>query len=230
MQDGEDAFLARLDCQTGAVEWKTNISQPVRSFSTPFLFERNGRRTAAISGANRTFGYDPQNGDILWTADGPAEKTVSSLVCDDDCVFVAGGRDNMLLAIQPDGSGDVTESHVACRATRGIPYINSPLLYEDHLHVLADDGIYSCFDPSTGKQLVQKRLGGKWSSSPVGVAGRVYLTNESGRTIVIDSGAEFSVLAENDIGEPVFASLAITSGEFFIRSDDHLFRVANDPQ
>ena len=226
IQDGEDAFIARLDCLSGAIDWKRTVDNPVRSFSTPFLFTSGGQRLAVLSGANRTIGYDPLRGEILWTVNGPAEKTVSSLVCDDDRVFVAGGRDNMLLAIRPDGSQQVGDSQVVWRATRGIPYVTSPLMYGGYLHVISDEGIYSCFDPASGEVLLRKRLGGTWSSSPVGACDRVYLTSESGVTTVITAGPDFEVLSHNDVGEPVYASLAVSQGELFVRGKDHLFRIA----
>ena len=128
MQDGPGAFLARLDRETGETVWKASIDSPIRSFSSPMAISANGRRQIVLSGANRTYSFDPADGRLLWHVRGPAEKTVSSLSFDGQRVFVPGGRDNQLFAIRPTGTGDVTGSHVDWVARRGIPYVSSPRL------------------------------------------------------------------------------------------------------
>ena len=226
MQDGEDAFLARLQRQTGELVWKAPISNGIRSFSTPLVIDVQDRQQIILSGANRTMAFDPQDGRQIWHVQGPAEKTVSSLSYDDQRVFVSGGRDKMLYAIRPTGAGDVTQSHIQWKATRSIPYVNSPLLYGGFLHVLSDDGIYSCLNPSDGNMLCRHRATGKASSSPVGAKGRVYLTNEEGVTTVIASGPDYHVLVENDLGEPVHASIAIADSDLLIRGVNHLYLIS----
>ena len=153
IQDGPDAFVARLKGDTGEILWKTPISDPIRSFSTPLVIQVDGRDQIVLSGANPTCSFDGNSGDLIWWVDGPAEKTVSSLIYDGKLLFVAGGRDNQLFAIRPTGKGNVTESHIEWVATRGIPYINSPILSGDVLHVIGDNGIYSRLASADGQLL-----------------------------------------------------------------------------
>jgi len=229
MQDGPDAFFARLDCLTGQIVWKSAIEDPVRSFSTPFVVRSQSRAQIVLSGANRTLSFDPRNGSRLWSARGPAQKTVSSICRGDGMLFVAGGRDNTLLAIRPDGSGDVTESHVAWRASRGIPYVCSPVFHDGILHVISDDGIYTRYAANDGSIQMRHRLTSAVSSSPVVACRRIYITDEDGRTKVVDAGSEFRVLANNSVGERTFASLAVSGGDILIRGESHLFCVRQSP-
>jgi len=83
-------------------------------------------------------------------------------------------------------------------------------------------GIGTAVDVTSGETLWKHRFGGVFSASPVAAAGRVYLTEESGRTFVLEAGRELKIVAENDLGERTLASPAISNGYLFLRTDDHL--------
>jgi outer membrane protein assembly factor BamB len=129
------------------------------------------------------------------------------------------------MAIRLGGRGDVSNSHVVWRNDRAMPYVPSPLLVGDYLHVVSDSGIYTCLEPATGEPLYTGRKLGPVSSSPVAGAGRVYLFEESGLCTVIKNGAAFDVLARNEIGEAVYATPAISAGSLFVRTESHLLRI-----
>ena len=223
MQDSTDAFLVRIDRATGEFEWKVSIDSPIRSFSSPLVIEVNGREQIVLAGANRTYAFDAKSGEPIWQVQGPAEKTVSSLSFDGTHVFAPGGRESQLFAIRPTGTGDVTKTHISWIARKGIPYISSPVLFENTLHVVSDEGVYTRIDVENGETLSQKRLLAKSSSSPIVAAGRVYVTSEEGETAVLSPAGE--VLSRNDLGEPVYASLAVAGENIFVRGSEHLFRV-----
>jgi outer membrane protein assembly factor BamB len=224
-QDSDDAFVAMLDARTGRLAWKVPRGKAGRSFSTPFLFSAGGDEQLVLSGTEETIGYRTGDGSMLWRVDGPAEKTVSSLVVGRDLIFVAGGRDKRLFALRPADAGGGAE--IVWQASKGIPYVSSPVLADGILHIVSDDGIYSRYRPEDGTLLLQKRLGDRTSSSLVAAAGRVYLTDETGRTTVVTSGARFEVLATNELSEGVRASLAVSNGELFIRGNRHLFCISD---
>ena len=224
MQDSADAFLARIHRETGEIIWKAFVDSPIRSFSSPMPIEVEGKTQIILSGADRTYAFAATNGRPIWRVQGPAQKTVSSLSFDGEHVLVPGGRDKKLFAIRPTGTGDVTETHISWVARSGIPYISSPVLYEGQLHVLSDDGVYTRLNLDDGGTESQSRLTTKLSSSPIAVAGRIYATSEAGRTTVVSAKTN-EVLAENDLGEEVYATLAVAGGEIFIRGKEHLFRI-----
>ena len=131
----------------------------------------------------------------------------------------------VLYAIRPDGSGDVTQSHVAWKVRRSAPLNPSPLLVGDELYMVSDRGIASCLDAKTGKPHWQKRLGGNFSSSPVFGDGKIYFLNEDGETIVVKAGTKYRVTARCPLKERSQASSAVYGGSIFIRTERALYRV-----
>jgi outer membrane protein assembly factor BamB len=128
--------------------------------------------------------------------------------------------------VRPDGTGDVTRTHVAWTLTRGAPLTPSPLLVGDELYVVTDAGILSCVDARSGTLLWQQRLGGTYSASPVFAGGRIYFLAEQGAATVLAPGKEFRRVAVNVLDGGTLASMAVSGGSFFIRSDRHLYRIA----
>jgi outer membrane protein assembly factor BamB len=85
--------------------------------------------------------------------------------------------ENVLIAVKPGGQGDVSQTHVAWKATRGLPYVASPLYYDGRIYLFKNGGMMSSFDASTGKAYyIQERLDapGSYYSSPVAADGRIY--------------------------------------------------------
>ena len=130
-----------------------------------------------------------------------------------------------LLAVRPDGRGDITATHVAWRLTRGVPNKPSVLLVDDLLFMTTDAGVASAVEARTGAVVWTGRIGGKYSASPVAADGRVYFFSEDGKTIVVEAGRTFKVLAENKLGDGFMASPAIAGKAFILRSRTHLYRV-----
>jgi hypothetical protein len=70
-----------------------------------------------------------------------------------------------------------------------------------------------------------QRLGGNYSASPILADGRVYFLSEEGTATVVAPGREFRVLARNTLDGRTLASIAVSNGSFFVRSDTHLYRI-----
>jgi outer membrane protein assembly factor BamB len=228
--DGSDqAFVVALDKRTGKVRWKTWRRQPWdQAYTTPLLI-RVGEQDQVVSvGAYRAAAYDPQTGKELWRvsyADG--FSNVPRPVYGHGLVYIATGfQQPTLLAVRPDGSGDVTKTHVAWTLRRGAPLTPSPLIVGDEIYIVNDGGIASCLDAKTGDPLWQQRLGGEYSASPVFADGRIYFLNEEGRATAIAPGKAFVRLATASVDGATLASIAVADGSFFIRSDTHLYRIA----
>jgi len=93
--------------------------------------------------------------------------------------------------------------------------------------VVADSGILSCFEARTGERLWMERLKGGHSASPVSANGLVYYVSDQGITSVIRPGNEFQLLETNDLEEKVSSSPAISQGQIFIRTHDHLYCIGD---
>lgn len=227
-QDGEDAFVAALDCRTGETLWKTERTNKVRSFTAPFVVNVADRQQVVVSGAGQTIAYDLATGEEIWYCDGPAQKTVSSIVTDGKLLFVPGGREDQLIAIDPTGNGNVTETHIVWKAQKGIPYVPSPILHDGILHLVSDEGIYTCYDAATGQLLKQKRAAGRTSSSLVLSGDRVLLTEDSGITHVLKSDGSGEEIDRNVLGETTYASLTAADGALLIRTVSQLMCFRSD--
>ena len=130
------------------------------------------------------------------------------------------------MAVRADGRGDVTRTHVAWTLTRGAPYTPSPILVGDELYYVSDTGVLSCVDAKTGQMLWQQRIGGNYSASPVFADGRLYFTSEEGVTTVLLPGPSPRVVATNRLEGSTLASMAVSNGSIFIRTDTSLYRIA----
>jgi outer membrane protein assembly factor BamB len=146
----------------------------------------------------------------------------------DGLVFICTGfQQPSLLAVRLDGHGDVTKSNIAWTLKRGVPLTPSPLLVGDELYMVSDNGIASCINAKTGAPYWQVRLGGNHSASPIYADGRIYFLGEEGESVVIAPGKEFKELARNQLEGPTLASMAVSGGSIFVRSQTHLYRLSN---
>ena len=227
--DGSDAaFVIALDKLTGKTKWKTNRGYPSdQAYTTPLVI-RVGDRDQLISvGAFRARAYEPQTGKEIWRVryDEGFSNVPRPIFAQGLVVIATGFQQPELLAVRPDGTGDVTKTHIAWSLKRGAPLTPSPLAVGDELYVVNDGGIASCIDARTGAVIWQQRLGGTYSASPVFADGRIYFLAEQGVTTVIAPGRDFRRLATNQLDGGLLASMAISSGSMFLRTDSHLYRI-----
>jgi outer membrane protein assembly factor BamB len=137
----------------------------------------------------------------------------------------ASMMDNALLAVRPDGRGDVTRSHVAWKEKNALPEVSSPLCYRGRLYLVKHGGIVTCLQARTGKLLYRERLGatGLYYASPVAGDSKVYFASSRGVVVVLQAGDTFKVLARNDLEEPVYATPALVDGTIYLRAGQHLY-------
>ena len=227
--DGSDtAFVVALDKRTGAERWKTYRRAPAdQAYSTPLVI-RVGERDQLVSvGAYRAVAYDPDTGREIWRVsyqDG--FSNVPRPVFANGLVYIATGfQEPSILAVRPDGTGDVTRTHVAWTLRRSAPHTPSPLAVGDELYVVNDMGIATCLDGRTGETLWRERLGGNYSASPVFADGRIYFLSEEGVATVLAPGRVFQKLATNSLDGAMLASMAVADRSIFIRTDSALYRL-----
>jgi outer membrane protein assembly factor BamB len=225
---GEKGFLAALDRITGKILWRTDRAEADRpfSFSTPLLITVDGRKRVVSSGSNIAAAYDPVTGREIWRVRYDGYSVVPRPVLGHGLVFICTGFNSpTLMAVRPDGQGDVSRSHVAWRATRAVPLTPSPLLVRDELYLVSDNGIASCLDAKTGKVHWQARLGGAYSASPISAGDKIYFPSEEGTCVVIQAGKEFEEISRNTLGERTLASYAVAEEALFIRTEKNLYRI-----
>jgi outer membrane protein assembly factor BamB len=244
--DGSDVqYVVALDKRTGKTVWQTKRSVDFqdlepngkikadgdfrKAFSTPTIVMAGNEPVFVSLGSKAAYGYDPMTGKELWRIEEPTSFSSSNRpVAGHGLVFYATGwNTGQVLAVKPDGRGDVTSSHVAWRATRGAPKKPSMLLVGDLLMMVNDSGIITCLDAKSGAEIWTARLTDSYSASPIAAEGRVYFFSEDGKATVIEAGRAFKVLAENSLDEGFMASPAVDGNALYLRTRTHLYRIEN---
>jgi outer membrane protein assembly factor BamB len=230
-----DSFIVAFDKNTGKELWRTRRDE-VSAWATPLLAEHKGRAQIVVSATNKVRAYDPANGKQLWECAGLGSNVIPAPVQHNDTVLVMSGhRDPRLMALRLGRAGDLTGSDaVLWSQTRGTSYSASPVLHENKLYALTDNGLLSCFNATTGEPFYQqKRLPqpDSFKASPIGADGKLYLASESGFVTVVKMGEQFEVLANNLFEDQMFiASPIVAEGELYLRSKTQLFCIAEVKQ
>lgn len=228
---GTDPFVVALKASDGSVRWKVDRHSTFPrtfSFATAAYTEFKGRKQIISPASGFVASYDPKDGKELWRARYGGWSVIAKPVFLDDLTFISTGYEApTVIAVRMDGTGDVTDSHIAWTLRRGAPNTPSFLILGQELYLLADNGVLSCVDAKTGTAHYQERACGQSSASPVFADGRIYLLDEQGLGVVVAPGKEFKKLAENDLKERTLASYAVTDGALFIRSEENLFRIGS---
>ncbi len=224
-----DGYLVALDKTTGKQVWRTEREQGIRSYVTPIIRNIGGRDQLVLSGSGHVAAFDPASGKLIWKIDGPTEQFVASMVFDGNrFILAAGYPTHHVMAVRPDGRGDVTESHIDWHVDQYVRcYVPSPVLIDHWLFVADDRGTANCFDSTDGTRIWQARLAGGFNSSLVATDQSVYFLAADGVTKVLQPSTEANVIAENRLGEACDASPAISQGCLYIRGEQHLFCIEN---
>jgi len=229
-----DSFLCSLDKRTGKERWKIARDEKT-SWSTPLIVPFEGRTQIVVSASKRVRSYDVATGALLWECAGLSQNVVSSPVYGNGMIFAGNSYyEQSMLAIRLAGArGDLTGTdRVAWKLNRLTPYVSSPLLYGDTLYFLRhNQNILSRLEPETGKPRGEPlRLEGISNifASPVGAAGRIYITGRDGVTVVLRHDRENATLALNRLDDVFSASPALVDKEFYLRGERSLYCLAED--
>ncbi len=226
-----DSFIVALDKNSGDEIWRVSRNEP-ESWATPLVVETPGGAQVITAAERRTNGYDLDTGQMIWEGPGLTTNPIPSPVMSDGVVFLMSGyRGNALRAVNlADAHGNIGgSSAILWEYNRDTPYVPSPLLYGDNLYFLKSNSpILTVFDAAHGElRYGPQRLDGLQEvyASPVGAAGRVYIADRDGATLVIEEGGAFNVLATNTLDDGFEASPAIVGNELYLRGRRFLYRI-----
>jgi len=219
--DGKSKVLG-LDANTGKPVWETP-REVANSWTSPLVIEVKGKPQIITSADPWVIAYNPEDGKEIWKAKLMEGDVAPSPVYANDLLYVACDR-TCIAAIRPDGSGDVTETHLAWKQEdAGLPDMCSLVCDGPRLYTLVF-GILYAFDAHTGKALWEHDTKGKFEASPGFYNGRLHLLSSKGEYISGTADAEgFKETSRNLLGEEVGASPPVRPGRIFPRGAKTLY-------
>lgn len=233
--NSHDSFVIALDKFNGSEVWRT-ARRSYGSWSTPVLvaIERGDRKSVELvingtgsgndlSSGGEVVGYDPLLGHELWNVRGTTPIACPTAIVHDGKIFSTSGRRGPIIAIEPGGFGEVTDSHVTWRLARGGPYVPTGVAIDGRLYLVTDNGTLSCYDTNSGANLWRERLAGSFTSSLVAGDGKIYATSEDGVVYVFAPGDEFKLLATNHMNERCLATPALAASNMLLRTESQLY-------
>ena len=230
--DGRDVqYVIALNKETGETAWKTNRSVDFsdvqvnqrKAYGTPFIIPRGNSNQMVSIGAKGVYSYDPENGKELWKAEHRGWSIAPRPVYGEGLVFTMIDRDRPeMWAIKPNGSGDITETHIEWKETKRMPPRASPIIIKGLLFVVDRNGYISCIEAKTGKSIWQKRMKGRFSASPILANNLIYFFNEDTVCTIIKPTRELEIVAENKLSsDKLMATPAFDENSIYIRTENN---------
>jgi outer membrane protein assembly factor BamB len=231
MQDpagGGRSYLVAHDKETGKERWvvKRNTgaeSEPADAYTTPLFTRQAGRAELIVFGGNVLDAYEPATGKPIWSCRAfKGNRVIAGPTVAGNTVYAVQGMRGPLFAVRADGSGEVRWKYAGSTPDAASPVVTAGLVY-----LATNPGVVVCLDASTGRPLWKQRLGEAFRATPLAAGGKVYFFSKEGRATVVEASRQFRILAQSDLGEELIASPAVASGNLFLRTKQHLYRIGS---
>lgn len=220
----DQAQIVALDTGSGKRIWTGKRGQSRIAHVTPNIITHEGKPLLVSPAGDVIQGFDPRSGKLLWSAYSQGEGVTPSFVHGNGLIYTSSGFEKPTIrAVKPGGSGDVTATHIAWEQKKGAPTQSSFLFVDPYLYSITDGGIAHCYKADSGDVVYTQRLPGSFCSSPVYADGKIYFLSEGGETFVLKAGPVAEILSKNPLHERCQASLAISGGRIFLRTETTLY-------
>jgi outer membrane protein assembly factor BamB len=231
----ENSFLAAFDVKTGKELWKTTRDD-YPGWSTPNIYINNGRTYVVVNGYRHMGGYDFADGKEIWRMSGGGDIPIPTPLVGKDMIYLNGshGKLSPVIAVSTNATGDITpvepatsNQYVKWSKPRGGSYIQSMLLYRNHLYNIGWNGVVSCMDPLTGNEIFNGKLGraNSFYASPVASDGKIFIADETGTVYILQDGNEFKLLREIPLNDNSMTAASISDGTIYFRTQKYLIAV-----
>ena len=199
-----------------------------KAYNTPLIVDYQGSQQLISPSAKGAYSYNPHSGRELWQIHHKGHSSAPRTLYSEGLVGIATGHiagKAELWGVRLGGSGNVTDTHVLWKYTRGSPKRSSPVLVSGRVYMVSNDGVASCVDFKTGREIWKARIGGLHSASLLYADGRIHFFDEDGTTTIIKPGDTMVILSQNTLNNGFMASPAVADGALFLRTKSHLYRI-----
>jgi outer membrane protein assembly factor BamB len=223
------SYLVAHDKHTGAEKWKVlrdtkAVAEQGDSYTTPILYATKERPELVVMGANQIDAYDPVTGKRLWYLPGlTGGRTITGPTLSQGLAFATQGMRGPLVAVRLGGAGQLPQTAIAWKHTEGTPDSSCPVVWQNLLFWVSDNGFAHCCDARTGELRWKERLGGDFKASPLAAEGRIYFLSRSGVCTVVAAAPKFQKLAVNKLDTEPLASLAVSDKRIYLRGYKTLY-------
>jgi outer membrane protein assembly factor BamB len=229
-------YLVALNKKSGKTVWKSvrpqeyYTGQPAiarKAYVTPIIVKVQGKDMLISNGAEVCIAYDPMTGEEIWRIPYVSDTTISMPMFSNGLViFTTGLMDPIkLMAVKPEGKGDISKTNVVWSMEKDVPAITSPFVKDGILYMIHERGNLTCLDAATGKTVYVNKLKGQFYAAPVCADGKIYITAKNGTFYSLKEGREFQVLAESKLEGEFMASPAVSGKSLILRSSKALYRI-----
>jgi outer membrane protein assembly factor BamB len=234
VNDNDSAsYLMAVEAKTGKVIWKTARGDEKSNWSTPFIWEHDGKTEIVTTGTGKNRSYD-LDGKLIWEMGGMSSIVIPTPMTKHGLLYLTSGyvgdENRPVFAIKPGAKGTIADKDIAWKLPQAGPYNPSPILYGDYYFTLLDRGFLTCHDARTGKEIFGKQridpAAAAFTASPWASNGKLYLLSEDGDTFVVAAGPTFQLLRKNSLNEMAMATPAIAGDSLYIRTASRIYKIA----
>jgi outer membrane protein assembly factor BamB len=228
------SFIAAFGARDGRELWRTPRNE-VPTWGTPTVHQVNGREQLIVNGWHHIGAYDFKTGKEIWKLKGGGDIPIPTPVVHEGLIYITNAHGPMMpvYAIRETATGDITPTggatstkDIAWSHAKDGGYMSTPIVYGGLVYIVKYNGGLTAYDARTGERKFQQRLAaGAFTSSPVASDGKLYFPSEEGHVYVLKAGPAFEVLADNDMGESILASPAISEGSLIIRTQTQIVSI-----
>ncbi|TWT82630.1 outer membrane biogenesis protein BamB [Planctomycetes bacterium CA13] len=227
------SYVVAHDKRTGEQKWKTmRMTTATREhcdgYTTPILRNHGERSELIVMGGQMLDAYNPMTGKQLWhLPELEGNRVIPNPVVADGLIIATQGMRQPMLAIRPSGEAKLSRQDIVWSFDQGISDSPSPVVWDDLVIFVSNNGIIRCLDLHTGTEYWKERLAGEYRASLIAADGKVYLVNTDGLATVVSASKQYDHLSENQLDDQTFASPAVSDGEIFIRGRKSLYCLSN---
>jgi outer membrane protein assembly factor BamB len=246
--EGTDVrYIVALDKSNGNIIWRTDRPaepyEPIteigrKAYITPIILNVKGRDMLISNGSAVCVAYNPNTGKEIWRVVGGAESTVSMPFTENGIIFwytgfmveSDGTRITEMLAVNPDGNGDITGSNVLWKKRDVLSRNQSltPVIKDGLIYTVNTRNTLMCIDAATGEDIWSTHVTSNYDASPLYVNGNVWFFSVRGEVLVIKAGRKYEVVAESQMDSGIWATPAVLRNSVILRTQQYLYRIGGE--